>query len=173
MWTHSGSPLTHSGSTTTHSGSPQHIVGLLQHIVGLLQQVVGLLQHVVVYPLKNIVLCLGHHLPSSDNIACKQLNDRWWPRPSWSVLGGPLLFQTRLWLVDQQLYSPKLCEENIHQSKAKTCTDNSAKIIVGLKAFLTCKNILCFVSLETLPIWQYVQKIYIFDQKTWKFFPVT
>ena len=31
---------------------------------------------------------------------------------------------TRLWLVDQELYSPKLCEEDIYQFTAKSFTKN-------------------------------------------------
>ena len=33
------------------------------------------------------------------------------------VMWQLIAVMTRLWLVDQLFYSPKLCEKNIHQSK--------------------------------------------------------
>ena len=63
------------------------------------------------------------------------------------------ILRTRLWLVNQYLYSPKLCEEDIHQSianKQKKISKCQKNRVIG--SFLYKQKNYIFFSLETLLI---------------------
>ena len=110
--------------------------------------------------------------PSHPCLPCQQKHRRLFLEIEWARLYW-WWYQdmTRLWLVDQGLYSTKLCEEDIHQLTAKKIVKYQNNHVIDGFPYMQKHHM--FFPTKHILIWQYVPKLLIFDQQTIKFFPVT